>query len=147
MSHRFNLDDYINAFDLLDGQNGLLVFIDNKIVGLDVVSSKSAYKYLHKKLVKSYALDSMVRDNDKIANSDININLVHKFIKEILKSEESKNKSVGYGFDYRFASNSYIGSSLVCNDDVIHASFFKSLEDDDIEGMARYRTRINIRQY
>jgi hypothetical protein len=142
-----DLDDFIKAFELVDGQNGLLVFIENEIVGLDVISSESAYKYLHKKLIRSYALDSMVKDDNKVVNSDININLVNKFIKEIQKSEESKNKSVGYGFDYRFASKSYIGSSLVCKDDVIHASFFKSLEDDDFEGMARYRTRVNIRQY
>ncbi len=142
-----DLDDYIKAFEIVEGQNGLLVFVDNEIVGLDVVSSESAYKYLHKKLIKSYALDSMVKKDNKTINSDINIDLAHKFLKEILKSEESKNKSVGYGFDYRFASNSYIGSSLVCKDDVIHASFFKNLEDEKIGGMARYSTRVNIRQY
>jgi len=87
----------------------------------------------------------MVKKDIKNANSDINIDLAHKFLKENFKSEESKNKSVGYGFDYKFTSNSYIGSSLVCKDDVIHASFFKSLEDEEIGRMARYSTRTNIR--
>jgi len=87
----------------------------------------------------------MVKKDIKNANSDINIDLADKFLKENFKSEESKNKSVGYGFDYKFTSNSYIGSSLVCKDDVIHASFFKSLEDEEIGRMARYSTRTNIR--
>ena len=46
-----DLDDYIKAFEIVEGQNGLLVFVDTEIVGLDVVSSESAYKYLHKKLI------------------------------------------------------------------------------------------------
>ena len=140
-----DLEDFIKSFEIVDGQNGLLVFVDNEIMGLNVVSSESAYKHLHKKLIKSYALDSMVKKDIKNANSDINIDLAHKFLKENFKSEESKNKSVGYGFDYKFTSNSYIGSSLVCKDDVIHASFFKSLEDEEIGRMARYSTRTNIR--
>jgi hypothetical protein len=72
-----------------------------------------------------------------------------EYLKEIVISEETKNESVGYGYDYRFASDSYIGSTLVFNDEVIHASFFKSLEieDEEIGGMARSRTRANLRQY
>ncbi len=107
----------------------------------------SAYKDLHKKLIKSYALDAMIQKDNKKTKSDINVEMAQKFLKEIIKSEESKNESVGYGFDYRFASDSFIGSSLVCMDEVIHASFFKSLEikDEEIGGMARYSQRANLR--
>ena len=145
----YDLENYINAFELVEGQKGLLVFINGEIMGLDVISSKSAYKILHKKLIKSYALDSMVEKGKKRIKSDINSEKVQQFIKEIISSEETKNESVGYGYDYRFASDSYIGSTLVFNDEVIHASFFKSLEidDEEIGGMARSRTRANLRQY
>ena len=145
----YDLDNYIEAFELIEGQNGILVFINGEIVGLDVISSKSAYKNLHKKLIKSYALDSMVQKKDNKIKSDINVNMVNKFIKEIISSEESKNESVGYGFDYRFASDSYVGSALVFNNEVIHASFFKSLEmkDEKIGGMAISSVRANLRQY
>ncbi len=73
--------------------------------------------------------------------------MAQEFLKDIMKSEESKNQSVGYGDDYRFASKSYIGSSLVCKDEVIHASFFKSydIEEEEIGNMARYRQRANLR--
>ena len=72
-----------------------------------------------------------------------------QFVNEIVNSEETKNESVGYGYDYRFASDSYVGSTLVFNDEVIHASFFKSLEIDneEIGGMAKSKTRANLRQY
>jgi len=145
----YDLENYIKAFELVEGQKGLLVFINDEIIGLDVISSRSAYKILHKKLIKSYALDSMVQKGDKKIVSNINLDMADKFIKEIVKSEETKNESVGYGYDYRFASDSYIGSTLVFNDEVIHASFFKNLEieDEKIGGMARSRTRVNLRQY
>ena len=143
-----DLQEFVEAFELMEGQKGLLVFIGRKIIGLDVVSNESAYKDLHKKLIKSYALDSMV-DKDKKIKSDIDIDIAHEFINEILKSNESKNESVGYGFDYRFASRSYTGSSLVYKDTVIHASFFKTIEEEEEEigKMASYNTRANLRQY
>ena len=145
----YDLDNYINAFELVEGQNGIIVFINGEIMGLDVISSKSAYKILHKKLIKSYALDSMVEKENKKISSNINIAKVQQFIKEIISCEETKNDSVGYGYDYRFDCDSYIGSTLVVNDDVIHASFFKSLEieDEEIGGMVRSKTRAHLRQY
>jgi hypothetical protein len=52
-------------------------------------------------------------------------------------------------YDYRFASPSYIGSTLVFKSAVIHTSFFKSLEinDDGIGEMAGSSVRANLRQY
>lgn len=139
-----DLDDYIKAVPLAENQKGILVFIDNEIVGFDAISSGTAYKDIHKKLIKSYALDAMV-SGDKKTKEDVNADIAQDFLTEIMKSEKSKNKSVGYGFDYRFASDSYIGSSLVCMDEVVHASFFKSFDIEDTGGMTRYRQRANLR--
>lgn len=142
-----DLDNYTAAFELLEGQRGLIVFIKGKIMGLDVISHASAYKDLHKKLIKSYALDAMVQNGDK-SKSEIKIEMADNFLKNILQCYETKNRSVGYGSDHRYSSDAYIGSSLVFRDVVIHTSFFKSLEiNDDIIGMARYRTRANMRQH
>jgi hypothetical protein len=140
-----DLQEFVDAFDLIEGQKGLMVFVDGEIIGLDVVSNESAYRDLHEKLIKSYSLDSMVQK--KSIKTDINLDKTHKFVENILKSDKSKNKSVGYGFDYRFASSMYTGSSLVYKDEVIHASFFKSIEDNEFGEMARYSTRAHLRQY
>ena len=141
-----DLKDYLKTFELVEEQTGLLVFINGEVTGLDIVSTKSAYGALHKKLVESYALDSMLQDDKK---TDVNINpeAAHKFIEGIIECDESRNESVGYGFDHRFASNQYIGSALVFNDELVHASFFKSLEieDDEFGGMARSSVRANLR--
>lgn len=126
-----DLDNYIKTFKPVEGQNGLMVFVNGEIIGLDVISSASAYEILHKKLIKSYALDSMVHNQDEYLKPDIDLDITRKFIEEIITSEETKNKSVGYGSDYRFASDSYVGSTLVFNNEVIHVSIFKNLEIED----------------
>jgi len=141
-----DLENYLEAFEHVEGQNGLLVLVNGKIIGLDVVSSSSAYKKVHKKLIKSYAIDSMIQK----PGGECMVKPEHtdEFISKILKSDETINDSVGYGFDYRFATDSYIGSSLVYHDDVIHVSFFKGMEPNNGNqgNMVRYSTRANIRQ-
>lgn len=142
-----DLNDYIRAFEIADNQKGLIVFINGKIMGFDVVSRKSAYRDLHKKLIKSYAMDAIVqKENKKIESAEIQKS-AEKFLEDILESNESKHASVGYGWDYRFASDSYVGSALLFKDQVIHASFFKSLEFDneDAGGMARFSRRAGLR--
>jgi hypothetical protein len=142
-----DLDDYINAFEVVDGQKGLLVFINGEIMGFDVVSRKSAYEDLHKKLIKSYALDALIQTEDK-ENKEFDVSKkAKKFIKDITTCSESKHSSVGYGWDYRFANDSFVGSALLFKNQVIHASFFKGIEikEDEIGGMARYSQRVNFR--
>jgi hypothetical protein len=143
-----DLEKYIEAIEHVEGQNGLLILVNGKIIGFDVLSSSSAYKNIHKKLIKSYAIDAMTKNQEESTETQIRPEYAEAFISNILGSNETKNRSVGYGLDYRFATDSYIGYSLVYQDEVIHSSFFKSLEfnDEDIGDMARYRTRANMRQ-
>mgnify|MGYP000950524280 CR=1 FL=1 len=158
-----DLNDYIKAFKIMEDQKGLLVFINGQIMGFDVVSCKSAYRDLHKKLIKSYALDVLVQKEDKKVKSakiqkgahkhemfgapKSKISSAEKFIEDIMECNESKHASVGYGRDYRFATDSYVGSALLFKDQVIHVSFFKSLEveDEDAGGMARFSRRASLR--
>lgn len=123
-----DLENYVKKFEITDGQRGLLVFINGEIRGLDVVSNESAYRILHEKLIKSYAMDSISQKDDAKMKLEMNIEGVNKFIDEIVRSSEYKSKSVGYGFDHRFASDSYTGSVVVFKKEVIHASFFKNPE-------------------
>ncbi len=141
-----DLKDYINAFEVVEGQKGLIVFINGEIMGFDVVSRKSAYRDLHKKLIKSYALEALVQREEKQTKSYDTVQKAKKLIKDIIKCNESKHDSVGYGWDYRFASDSYVGSVLLFNDQVIQASFFKSLEleNDDVGEMARFSRRARM---
>jgi hypothetical protein len=54
------LDDYLKSFRVVDGQKGMLVFLEGKPVGFDFVSRPAAFGLLFPKLVKSYAMEAML---------------------------------------------------------------------------------------
>lgn len=140
------INEYLNAFTLSEGQVGVMVLINDDIKGIDTISNQVAYKNLHEKILKSYAMETVL---DKGKGSSINRDLDEKvewFMNQIKESTETKYKSVGHGWDHRFESDSVLGSALVCQHEVIHASFFKNgvargYHDD----MAGFRMRRGFR--
>lgn len=144
-----DITKYLDAFTPQDCQVGILVFIDGKIKGIDTVSSPVAYQSLHAKLLKSYAMDAVLGNKDNKSSSG-NTGLKKKskqFIKQISKSNESKLKSIGHGWDHRFESDSVSGSALICQSEVIHASFFKNEVSKNDQGpMAGFSMRRGFRR-
>jgi hypothetical protein len=51
------LNAYAQAFSRVPDQQGILVAVGGKIVGVDLVANKRAYSILHDKLIKSYAME------------------------------------------------------------------------------------------
>ena len=65
---------------------------------------------------------------------------------QIEESIETKYKSVGHGWDHRFESDSVLGSDLVRQHEVIHASFFKNgVSRGYQDEMAGFRMRRGFR--
>lgn len=60
-----DLDEYMKAFKCTTDQKGILVLLNGEVVGLDLISRESAYKILHPKLVKSYALEAILQKKEK----------------------------------------------------------------------------------
>jgi len=137
-----DLDEYQEKFNILDGQKGMLVAINGEFIGLDMISSESTYKIMHPKLVKSYSLDAYLQKDNK--KGEPSIDKAYEFIQGLLESDQSKHKSVGYGFDYRFASKSTVGSCLMYKDEIIHSAFFKinetKFKKEDIGGYRHRRS-------
>lgn len=122
-SQEGDLSDYIKAFPCREGQKGLMVAINGEIAGFEVVSSDEAYKLLHDKIVGSYALDAMLQEKTKPSSNDM-AGEAEEFLHEVKKTSESRHKSVGTGFDFRFHGEKLVGSSLIVDDHVIHTTFF-----------------------
>lgn len=137
------LDDYLKAFKCVDGQKGLLVSINGKVVGFDIISLESAYKTLHPKLVKSYAIDAFLERKKKDVKTSVD--KATDFLNEITKCKEKKYKSIGHGWDYRFEGKNIVGSALVYRKKVIHTAFFRITEVDKTGRMAGSRRRRKYR--
>jgi hypothetical protein len=153
-----DLDGYLKSFRLLEGQKGILVFIDGRPAGMDFVSSDNAFATLFSKLVKSYAMEAMLlseRRKKGRGKSDAGKALAkptadeaREFLKRAGAAEEKKYESVGLGWSYRYAGAGIVGSALAFNDKVVHMAFFSIDEAQGAEdpgNMAGTRMRRNFR--
>lgn len=159
-----NLNEYISNLPAISGQNGVIVFIDGKIAGLDIISQPDTYSRLHSKLIKSYCMDALrkelIRKNKdtekspgtKKEQSELPIASIERakyFLEEVKLCNESCFKSAGLGDDYRYEGQFIIGSALLYSDTIIHMSFFKNDDPgtagDKSGNMQGYRDRMRNR--
>jgi hypothetical protein len=118
------LDQCLKAFPRTEGQIGLLVLINGRVAGFDVVSRPEVYGRLHERLVRSYALDALLEEPpaDRPAIEARKVTL--DFLASLETSQEKDFPSVGYGRDYRYRTPGLTGCTLVHEERVIHAAFF-----------------------
>jgi hypothetical protein len=153
-----DLEGYLKSFRLVDGQKGILVFVDGKPAGMDFVSKDAAFATLFPKLVKSYAMEAMLlterrkrgrgKGDAEKALAKPTADEARAFLKRAAGSDEKKYESVGLGWSYRYAGPGIVGSALAFNDKVVHMAFF-GVDDaeraEDPGNMAGTRMRRNFR--
>jgi len=138
-----DLDGYLKAFQYVPHQKGILVMINGRAIGLDVLSLEAVYEALHPKLVKSYAVDALLQQSRKVDNGSVE--KAKTFVEEARQCKEERFKSVGYGWDHRFEGPGVVGSSLVHQEKVIHIAFFGMAESEKIERMSSASRRRRYR--
>jgi hypothetical protein len=122
-----NLEDYTKEFPV-SNQNGILIFINNEIVGMELLSSEENYEKYHEKIIKSYSLDAIIEFKE--SNQIDFIKEAKKFIKEISTITPFSKPSVGYGYDNRFVNDNIAGSLLIHKNSIIHGAFFKKSSEE-----------------
>ncbi|MBH38643.1 MAG: hypothetical protein CL788_00430 [Chloroflexi bacterium] len=116
------LAEFVNAFDYHSGQIGIAVLIDNDVVGLEMFSRSSAMKKMAPKIIKSYGMDVNLGRISDIKHDKISD--IPMFLKKINNMNPACFKSEGVGWDYRFEADNISGSALICEDEMVHASFY-----------------------
>jgi len=139
-----DLNSYMEAYPSVPNQKGMLVLINNRVAGFDLISRESAYAELHPKLIKSYAMDALLQRQNNSANGNPAFDKAVSFLERAQKCNEKDYDSVGYGRDYRYNGNAMTGSALLHKDEVIHMSFFSIDESDKAGSMSSFSRR---RQY
>jgi hypothetical protein len=138
-SKESDLNEYQKAFECQSKQQGLLVFINGEFEGFDIISDTKAYQKLHSKLLKSYAMDAMLRQTAQTESPSLDE--AKAFLTAAQNATAEHYPSAGYGDDYRFEEKTMVGSALVADDCVIHIAFFQNTENDDNQQMAGVRQR------
>lgn len=143
-SKKAKLERYLQSFQSLPGQKGLLVFINGRVIGLDILSRDDAYARLAPKLVKSYAIDALLATSED--DGPASLELAEMFLREAADTRQHQFESVGHGIDYRYRSGIVVGSALVVDEVVVHAAFFRVKGDDNIDLMADTTRRRRFRE-
>lgn len=134
-----DMDDFLAHFPMITGQNGLLVMVNGKVVGMDMVSRAEAFASLHPKLIKSYVMDALTEKpaKGKAASRET----ADAFLAAIHQCKENTFDSVGYGCDFRYEGKKIVGSALVHDSTVIHMAFFQITETEKAGRMSSVNRR------
>ena len=138
-SRQESFEEYQKAFPAVERQHGLIVFIGDRVAGMDFVSRESAYRALHPKLLKSYSVESMFGEQDR--QHQITTTQASEFLARAKEAHETKFKSPGHGWDHRFRGTVVIGSALIWRSQVVHAAFFPDQNGGAGEGGIRSAQR------
>ncbi len=118
---REDIEEYIKDFPLSDGQVGILVVHNGKILGFDIIGRPEKFSIVYRKILKSYIMEDILNRGDE--KNFISTSQVEEFFNKIKESEEVKTKSAGLGYDYRYKSKELFGTVLLYNEEMIHSSF------------------------
>lgn len=121
------LQAYIDAFPAPDAQ-GVIIAIDGAIVGGDVFDHAETLQALWPKLLRSYALDALERNQQEKQPRSTPAALIDtkQFMTHAQNAHHEIYELVGLGSDIRVSGDQVTGSGLVWNDQLVHASLFSA---------------------
>ena len=137
-----NLDDFLKAFPLIEGQCGIIVGLGGQVVGLEYLSSSERYLDVHRQLIESYTMDALV-ENLSGENPELTLEESQRFLEQIWSASQETFRSAAAGTDVRLESEHLVGSGLVKGEELIHLSAFvrQTTRQQHSPRMASYRHR------
>ncbi len=139
-----NLEDYTQSFQLIEGQQGILVAIDGKLAGLEYLSRTENFAKVFTKLVESYSFDALARSS-KEDTEQLPVEEAEAWLKTLLDAKLESFPARGAGQDYRLESEELVGAGLVEKEEVINLSAFPQPQrrerDDDSADLRFQRIR------
>jgi len=129
---RHELREFLNAYQQLPQQTGILCLVDNKVVGLDVFSHPDALAAHYWALLNSYALDAInVEAEPEEQNPNDLLAAAERFIDACCTLHPISGPTIGLGTEYRYQSGRIVGTSLVTEQGPIHAAFFQDNKEEE----------------
>jgi len=123
------IEDYLKHFTVKDGQVGMMVMINNEIVGCDCFGKHDSLEKTFSKLVKSYVLDAMDADTKK-KKAVSSPKKASSFMDDVRDCLVNERASLSLGTDLRLVSRKVIGSALSVDDEILHLTAFARDEKD-----------------
>ena len=120
-------EEYQSHFPIQENQTGSIIFINGKLVGVELFHDSNLYKNYHDKIVESYIPNAIKSGGETLAKVDYDV-LLKDFIDNILDSNPESFDIHGLNDEYRIDDENITGSITLLNDDIISSSLFRKVE-------------------
>jgi hypothetical protein len=121
-SRAAQVEAYVRAFRAEPRQQGAVVAIDGRPVGVELFDSAAAFSRYLEKLTRSYALDAIETVNEKLlAPSEAE---VRRFLDSIRGAGGERFAALGEGEDIRLSGKGVAGGALALDGRLVHLAGF-----------------------
>lgn len=123
-SCRDRLEEFTNAFRLVDCQVGAVFALNGRISGMECFLYQETFGKFFKKLVESYALDAL---DEELSRGDFPpcVEDPQVLVQEVRRARFSQYPSIGLGLSVRFESEALVGAALMEDGKVLHMTVFR----------------------
>lgn len=123
---KVDLEEIMEAFKIVDGQNGVLIIVNGEIKGFELFLNSEIYKAFHEKILKSYLIDSEVENTTFTINTDA----AKLLIDSVMAGEFEEKSSSGLEKSYEFENEDGLGKAYMYDDALVHFSYFSKLDEE-----------------
>lgn len=144
-SHSTRSSEYLKAFQPVDRQVGMGVFIDGTLAGVELVTRFQGFHAVHGKLVHSYVMDALeTADGEIDSAANPSASSLRHVLRAAADAEVKRRNSVALGQDIRLESPHVLAAGLEFEGQILQLSVF--LADDKAgSGTGRPMRRASVR--
>lgn len=121
--NKYDIDSYLKHFKMESNQVGVICIVENR-VGIEIFNNHLLYEKYDEMLLRSYIIDSSNNKKADISNREL-----ENILASINDDSFIKKETVGLGKYYKISNSYGNGSILIYENSIVHASFFKKIEE------------------
>lgn len=115
-------ESIIKEFEVENEQNGVLIILNGEIQGFELFLNPEIYREFHKKILKSYIIDSKIENN----TFAVNVEDARDIISKTLTSSFEKRENLGLEEIFEFENDDGIGTNYTYKNKIVHMSYFQN---------------------
>lgn len=120
------IDKWLPHFPRVPGQVGLLAFVHNQPLGLDVIGGRALYARLHHRLLYGYVVDAMTSERSATSPAPVT---AEAYLERVRTARKTESPSAGAG-RYTVLSGTVVGGELTNDERLVHLSAFPRDEQE-----------------
>ena len=121
-----SIDSWLPHFPLVPEQVGLLAFVRNQPIGLDLIGGRALYAELHQRFLYGYVMDALTSEPNATSAPAVT---AEQYLARVRDARHTPAQTVGAG-RYAVLSGTVVGGELTDDEQLVHLSAFPLDERD-----------------